>query len=140
MSRVLLVAADKPLPLCDCRAERSITAHGYTVTTLSGFCVAPHTYYRDAVAGLQLPMKPHQYELSVENCEEDLAALKDYLAQHFSAGEEAELWNLWLGDEAEKLQSYRGACSDFDRETLAQFLNPPSAAGGVGCCRITITM
>ena len=140
MSRVLLLAADKPLPFCDYREARSKTSGGFTVTTLAGFCIAPHEYYRDAVAALNFSMKPCQYELAIENCEEDLAALKDYLAQHVVPGEEVELWNLWIGNDREKLQSFRGKFSDFDGDTLAQFLNPPSAAGGVGCCRMSITM
>ena len=34
MSRVYLIAADKPLPLCDKREERTATVGKYTVSAL----------------------------------------------------------------------------------------------------------
>ena len=88
MSRVYLIAADKPLPLCDRQAERTTvkllpdlpalkdkrgTAISYT--GLQGFRVAEHTYYRSAVDILNYPIKPFQYELELELHEDDLRHL-----------------------------------------------------------------
>ena len=58
MSRVCLIAADKPLPLCDRQAERAsavtVSGKAFTVSFVRGFRVAEHTYYRSAVDILKL--------------------------------------------------------------------------------------
>jgi len=123
MSRVYLIAADKPLPFCDRREERSRTFGGYTISCLSGFCVSEHSYYRSCVDGLALTMKPYQYELALERHEGDLAALRAYLAENFAAGESVELWSIWVGDEPARPVRHRGRLADFDMDTLEQFLS-----------------
>ena len=56
MSRVMLIAADKPLPLCDKQEERTVVSRfegeEYRVTCLSGFRISEHAYYRPAVDAL----------------------------------------------------------------------------------------
>ena len=143
MSQVLLIAADHPLPLCDCQHERTktVTVSGepFSITAVAGFRVGELSYYREAVELLGHEMKAHRYELEVEDCAEDLAALRSYLPQHFTCGEEAELWNLWVGsDEEGHPHRYRGSFSDFDEEAFSQFLSPPHRRGGIGQCRMTI--
>ena len=145
MSRVLLLAADKPLPLCDKQCERTktsvISGETFSVTALFGFRVFEHAYYRGAVEELSLEMKPYPYELELEHNEEDLAHFKAYLAECFSPGEEFELWNVWVGtDDLGRPTHYRGSLSDFDMETLQQFLLPPYPDGGLGQCRMTVTV
>ena len=145
MSRVLLIAADKPLPLCDKRVERSRTVRAagemYTVSCLSGFAVMEHAYYRSAVDHMALTMKPCQYELCAEVHEDDLAEFKAYLEQNFASGEEVELWNLWVGDDDPGgVPHYRGHLSVFDAETLEQFVCPPRHGGGIGQCCVTVVI
>ncbi len=134
MSRVYLIAADKPLPLCDRREERTATVGTYTVSALCGFSVAEHRYYRSAVDLLSLPMKPCQYEMQLECSERDLSSLRGYLAEQFSPGERVELWSLWVGiDEMPRPVRYQGELAAFDLETLEQFLAAPQI-----CITITI--
>ena len=101
MSRVCLIAADKPLPLCDRQEERtsavSVNGVSHTISFVRGFRVAEHRYYRSAVDVLHLPLKPFQYELELEHHEDDLMHLKDYLSRNFRPGETVELWNIWVG-------------------------------------------
>ena len=63
MSWVLLLTADKPLPLCDHQQERSVTVRvggkEYTISSLSGFKIEDHIYYRSSVDLLNYPMKPY---------------------------------------------------------------------------------
>ena len=145
MSRVYLIAADKPLPLCDCQKERTsthmVSGKPFTISCVQGFRVAEHHYYRDAVDALEYPIKPYQYELSLELHEKDLAHLKEYLIQNFQPGETVELWNIWVGaDQSGSLPHYRGSMKDFDMETMEQFLTPGLKTGSPGQCRITITI
>lgn len=145
MSRVMLLAADKPLPLCDRQTERTktVTVAGETITVAfhAGFRVAEHGYYRAAVEELGWPMKPFVYELELEAHADDLAELKRYLAQYLVSGEAAELWNLWVGtDDLGRPTAYRGALAEFDMETLKQFLEPAHRDGGIGQCRMTVVL
>ena len=146
MSRVYLLAADKPLPLCNKQTERASTSmvNGtpYTISFLRGFRVDNHTYYRHATDLLNYPIKPYQYELTLELHEEDLIHLKQYLTENFSAGETAELWCIWVDDCVEKPvpPHYRGRLADFDMETLTQFLQPPAHHDAPGQCFLTITI
>ncbi len=145
MSRVLLLAADKPLSLCDKQEERTVIScfegEEYRVTCLSGFCVSEHAYYRPAVDGLGYEIKPFQYELDLEKHETDLKNLLDYLRENFTCGEAVELWNLWVGDDRDnKPVLYAGNLTDFDMETLKQFLSPVLGNGVIGQCRMTITI
>ena len=145
MSRVMLIAADKPLPLCDKQEERTVVSRfggeEYRITCLSGFCVSEHAYYRPAVDALGYEIKPFQYELELEEHEKDLKNLLDYLREHFICGETVELWNLWVGDDQDnKPVRYAGNLADFDMDTLKQFLNPVLDNGVIGQCRMTITM
>jgi len=124
MSHVSLIAADKPLPLCD---------HGEA----AGFYVEEHIYYRDAVEELGFEMKPYCYALGLENCEADLQYLVDYLRKNLSAGEEAELWSLWVGDGQGRLRRYRGKLDEFDMETLGMlFENEKLLEEGQTCLTV----
>ena len=119
MSRVILIAADKELPLCDRREYRESAAGGATVGFLRGFQVAERRYYRDAVDALGFEMKSFQYELSLERCRTDLNRLLDYLRANFAPGEEAELWSLWVGNGGgTRPVRYRGKLPEFDLDTL----------------------
>ena len=141
MSRVMLIAADKPLPLCDKREERTAAVHGSTISYEGGFRVSEHAYYRPAVDGLGHEIKPFQYELELEEQNSDLKHLRDYLREHFTCGEVVELWNLWVGDDPEdRPVRYAGNLADFDMDTLKQFLKPMLNNGVIGQCRMTITI
>ena len=118
MSHVSLIAADKPLPLCDFREYREKTSGKYTIGFAAGFYVEEHLYYRDAVEELGFEMKPYRYAFDLQNCEADLRHLTDYLWENLSAGEEVELWSLWVGDGSGRLRRYRGTLDEFDMNTL----------------------
>ena len=124
MSHVSLIAADKELPLCDKREyrESTVTAPNnehFTIGFTRGFAVTEHSYYRDAVDGLGLEIKPFRYALDFECCEADLNQLLIYLKENFSPGEEAELWSLWVGSGGgERPVRYRGGLPEFDLDTL----------------------
>jgi len=145
MSRVYLIAADKPLSFCDKRTERAsttiVSGTPYTISFLRGFRVGEHAYYRHAVDLLDYPIKPYQYELELELHEDDLTHLRQYLSENFSAGETAELWCIWVDDYVKKPlpPHYRSMLADFDMETLEQFLNP-NASDAPGQCYLTITI
>ena len=143
MSRVMLLAADKPLPLCEKQTERTKTVNvegkDFTITFEAGFAIREHNYYRYAVDELGLSMKSYQYELSLEVHEDDLVNLKTYLSLHLAPGEEVELWNLWVGiDRLGDVPHYRRHLSEFDADALEQFVNPPHPDGGIGQCHMTI--
>lgn len=144
MSRVMLIAADKPLPLCDKRVERThtFTMNGreYTITAQGGFCVSEHIYYRDAVDMLGHTMKPYQYELNIETQADDLADFRTYLEEQLAPGEEVELWNLWIGFEPGPMSGFKGKLKDFDLDTLKQFDQPFGYINSPGQCRMTITI
>ena len=145
MSRVYLIAADKPLPLCDQQEEHTstqmVSGKPFTISFVRGFRVAEHRYYRSAVDVLQLPLKPFQYELELELHEDDLMHLNDYLSRNFESGETVELWSIWVGiDQSGRIPHYSGLLKDFDMETLDQLLNPGLENGAPGQCRITITI
>jgi len=152
MSRVILITADHPLPLWDKQEERTCTVtlpdlpklgedagKTVSVTALRGFRVAEHAYYRSAVDDLALPLKPFQYELELDCCPEDLEQFLAYLSANFAPGEEAELWNLWVGtDDLGRPPHFQGPLSQFDLDTLKQFLMPLHEDGGLGLCRMTV--
>lgn len=145
MSQVMLLTADKPLPLCDRQEERmqtvTVGAASVSVTVPAGFAVREHSYYRDAVEELDYSMKPWQYELELEPDETDLAALRCYLEGNFASGEEVELWNLWVGDDAlARPACYHGELAAFDMDALRQLLTPPQKDGGIGQCRMRIVI
>ena len=145
MSRVYLLAADKPLPFCSKQTQRTSTAYvggtPFTISFVRGFRVGEHSYYRHAVDLLGYFIKPFQYELELELHEDDLANLKQYLADNFSSGETAELWSIWVGiDQSGKLSHYSDVLKDFDMDTMDQFLNPGMENNAPGQCRITITI
>ena len=146
MSRVHLIAADKPLPLCDRQEERAsvttVSGSSHTISFVRGFRVAEHSYYRHAVDILEYPIKPYQYELDAELHTDDLRHLKAYLREHFAPGETVELWSIWVGgcDERHAPPHYRGALADFDMDTLEQLLHPGTTDGSPGQCRMTITI
>lgn len=101
MSRVYVLAADKPLV---------------------GF--EKLNYYRQAVEELGYPMRPFQYEVSIENGEKDLENLRARLRKNCSAGETVELWSVWVGDVNKKRPvRFQGHLSQLDQEALEQFLS-----------------
>jgi len=142
MSRVYLIAADRPLPLCDKQTQRTsaVRAMGksFTVTALRGFRVEDHSYYRHAVDMLNYPIKPHQYELELEHHPDDLTHLLEYLRTNFASGETAELWSIWVGVDQSRPVRYSGTLADFDMDTLEQLLNPPEQDGAPGQCCLTV--
>ena len=119
MSRVLLIAADKQLPLCDRREYREREVGGSTIGFPCGFQVSEHRYYREAADALGFAMKPFQYELSLERGQAGLDGLLDYLRANFAPGEEAELWSLWVGTGGgERPRRFRGTLEEFDLDAL----------------------
>ena len=125
MSRVLVIAADKELPLCDFQEPCTSQSGGYTATFDQGFKVEALNYYRQAVEELGWPMKPFQYEFALEKIEKDLENLGGYLEKNFSSGEFLELWSVWLSGDVNKKRPprFQGRLSDFDMDTLEQFLS-----------------
>ena len=117
MSHVILIAADKEIPLLD--HAREFTYENHRVVFSNGVRVLAHEYYRWAMDELGYEMKPCQYELDVVQHENDLCSLVDYLKENFSPGEEAELWSVWVGSGGgERPRRYRGRLSEFDLDTL----------------------
>lgn len=121
MSRVLLLAADRPLPLCDCRELRTKKFSQSAVMMESGFAVEKCAYYRSAVEDLGYDWKPCLYELSLEQDPRDLDALRSYLEEQLSPGETVELWSVWVGDVgavAGRPRRYRGKLTELDMDAL----------------------
>lgn len=143
MSRVFLIAADKPLPLCNYQEVRTKQfksgGHLNALTMEMGFRIGEHLYYRTATEELGYPIKTFQYELSVEEHETDLQNLCDYLRQYCAPGDEVQLWNLWVGDAygVRRPVQHCGRLEAFDMETLQQFLRPDAPDGQ---CWLTITI
>ena len=146
MSRVYLIAADKPLPLCEKEQpwSRVITlsehfrnpelrGQKHLVSGVDHFSVREHIYYRGAVADLELEMKPHQYEFEAADSEWGVDQLTSYLKETFSSGDQVELWSLWVGGDPSRPVRYAGPLSDFDLETLRQFFTAEAI-----CITITI--
>ena len=121
MSRVILLCADHPLPLYDSQTRRADFLRGVRYEE-DGFSVQPHVYYRPAVDDLELPMKPHRYELGLRATAQDAALLRDYLRQSRAPGEQVELWNLWVGDARARAFRLAGPLADLDADALAQLL------------------
>ena len=145
MSRVHLIAADKPLPLCDQQEERTsthmVSGKSFTISFVRGFRVSEHHYYRCAVDRLGYSMKSWQYELEAEVHETDLSHLKSYLRENFRSGEVAELWSLWVGnDRSDSFPHYSCRLEDLDLGILERFLNPGLKGGVPDQCRLTITI
>lgn len=108
MSRVYVIAADKPLPLAEGAA----------------FQVEALNYYRQAVELLGYPMKPNRYELSIRSGPDAAEALGGYLARRLAPGEQAQLWSVWVGDVNRRCPPrFQGRLADFDTQALKQFLD-----------------
>lgn len=118
MSRVSLIAADKPLPLRDCRSVRTRISRGVAFTRECGFAVEEHDYYRNAVDDLGCVMKPFRYEMQLDDAAADLPLLREYLQSNFASGETVELWSLWVGGEEENPKRYRGTLAEFDLDAM----------------------
>ena len=146
MSRVMLIAADKPLPHCNFQEMRTKTitipsGEQFRVSAPAGFCTEEHSYYRHAVEALHLPMKPYQVEFSVQADETDLLHLKEYLDKNFAMGEEAELWNLWVGvDRDDRVFHCQKNLSDLDMEAMERFLDVPLEHGTFSQYQMTINI
>lgn len=140
MSRVILLAADRPLPLME-PAFRRIRRTGRFAVETDGFSVRPHEYYRGAVDELGLELKPFQYELDLEATQKDVDALRAYLADHCRPGERIELWNLWVGvDREDRVPHFQGELADLALDTLKQLCSLPMERDCPGQCRLTVTI
>ena len=118
MSHVILLCADRPLPLYDSHARR-VRAEGSVTVERDGFSVQANAYYRQAVEELDFPMKPCRYELDLEPTDQDAGLLKQYLEQQLRPGEEVQLWSVWVPRYPEDgLSRYRGRWEELDREAL----------------------
>ena len=78
-------------------------------------------------------MKGYQYELEVTKDQWSLEELTAYFRENLSPGEQVELWSLWIGNESIPPVRYAGYLSDFDMDTLHQFLDAESI-----CITITV--
>ena len=118
MSHVILLCADRPLPLYDPHARR-VRVEGAVTVEGDGFSVQANEYYRQAVEELDFPMKPCRYELDLEPTDQDAGLLKRYLERHLRPGEEVQLWSVWVPRYPEDgLSRYRGRWEELDREAL----------------------
>ena len=146
MSRVYLIAADKPLPLREAEQpwtrvmklselfrNPELRGQERTVSGVSRFSIQEHRYYRGAVAELGLEMKNCQYELEVTNDQWGVDQLTACLKENFFSGDTVELWSLWVGDTLGRPVRYSGSLADFDLETLQQFFSAEAI-----CITITI--
>ncbi len=138
MSRVILLAAEHPLPCYQSDIQRpSPPNRGPIVVTLPPECycfsVQPHRDYRMAVEELGLEIKPYQYELNLKATEQDAWELRNYLTQHCQTGEQVALWNLWVGDVNVRAFHLEGPLSDLDKEALEQLFEKDQT-----CMTITI--
>ena len=128
MSRVILIAADKALPLCDLQQLRTKTStlpdgESFVLDYEAGFRIEPHAYYQPAVDALGYTVKPFQYELDFEAVEQDLCSLQRYLRQNFAPGEQLELWSVWVGDgEHPELIRITQSVGEIDLAVLEQLL------------------
>ena len=86
MSHVVLLCADRPLPLYDSHTRRA-RAEGAVTVEGDGFSVQANEYYRQAVEELDFPMKPCRYELDLEPTGQDAGLLRTYLERHLRPGE-----------------------------------------------------
>ena len=102
MSYVLLLTADKPLPLCDRSAVRTsvFTVEGeeFGISVSCGFSISEHRYYRHCTDALRYPFRSFQYELDLYADQADLDNLKSYLREHVEAGETVDLWHVCISD------------------------------------------
>lgn len=121
MSHVILLAADRALPLCP-SAGRRVRSRGGVSIEYDGFSVEEHRYYRAAVEDLMLPLKPFQFELNLEADAEGLRCLRVYLTKTCSPGEQVQLWNLWVGGPPHRLYRFSGPLAAFDLDTLTQLM------------------
>ena len=123
MSRVILLAADHPMPLYDSGVRRIRTSRegGYTITCEEeGFSVQEHRYYQSAVDDLQLAIRPYRYELNLAPTKQDARLLRDYLSACCTPGEQVELWHLWLSGEPVRAFHLIGRLTDLEEDTLRQ--------------------
>jgi len=128
MSYVLMLTADKPLPLCD-RSEvrtKTVTVEGeeYTVSFPCGFSVNEHSYYRHCTDALGYPFMPCQYEMDLYHDEADLQNLKDYLKENFRSGDRVDLWHVCVSDIEGKTcpRCRSGTLEEFNLDTLGILL------------------
>ena len=139
MSRIYLLAADKPLPLCDFQEMREHQIHGNRIVFAAGFAVSELESYREAVEELELPLKPCRYELSLERRGADLKRLTDYLRENLLSGETVELWSLWLGSGMGELHRYRGTLAELDMDALGMLFEGDNLfEDGQICLTVTI--
>lgn len=109
MSCITLLCADHPLP-----------PNGPKHDSEDCFSIQPLAYYRSAVEDLGLSMKPCRYEVKLHATEPDAALLRNYLSRHCSAGEQVELWYLWVGEVHARAFRLTGSLSNLAADTLAQ--------------------
>ena len=140
MSRVILLAADRPLPLLEPAFRRVRCTGKFTVET-DGFSVRPHEYYQSVVDELGVELKPFRHELDLEATQEDVDALRAYLADHCRPGERIELWNVWVGvNREDRIPHFQGELADLALDTLEQLCSLPMERDCPGQCRLTVTI
>ena len=137
MSVFHFLASDRTIPLCD-YSTWQMEEHIFGNDTISipcriGFALFPRTL--NPCEMLHCETRPHCYELSLSQDEACLAAFKQHLSDHLPPGETIELWSVWASSELDRKSPphFNGRLSDFDMDTLAQFL-----AAGERCLKITI--
>ena len=124
MSWVMILAADKPLPLCNRQEARTNTikigGKEHSISAVLGFQIIEHSYYRSCVDEFEYPLKPYQYEMDLYEDDTDFQHLRNYLQENFVPGETVELWNICLSDwEGKTCPSRRcGTLEEFDREAM----------------------
>ena len=137
MSAFHLLAADRAIPLCDDSSwqmeEHTVGQNTISIPCRMGFALFPRPLNPCDI--LHCETKPHCYELSLSQDEVCLAAFKKHLSTHLVPGETVELWSVWASSEIDRTSPphFNGRLSDFDMDTLAQFL-----ADGERCLKITI--
>ncbi|MCB6899425.1 hypothetical protein LI036_04715 [bacterium 210917-DFI.7.65] len=109
MSCITLLCTDHPLP-----------PNGPKHDSEDCFSIQPLAYYRSAVEDLGLSMKPCRYEVKLHASEPGAALLRNYLSRHCSAGEQVELWYLWVGEVHVRAFRLTGSLSNLAADTLAQ--------------------
>lgn len=121
MSFVHILAADTPLPLCDCSSVRTLAlSDQISVTAPFGFSLRSCTYYPHEMAHCHT--KACQYAMELVQDGQTLADLRAYLRTNLSPGSSVELWRIWLDGAPLRPAPprYRGTLADLDEEAFSQ--------------------
>ena len=127
MSFIHLLAAERPMPLADCRTHRTVVlGPGCSVEGELGLLVEPCAWYPGDMAHCRT--MPLQYNLELAEDAQTLSDLRAYLQENLLPGEKAELWHIFLEGLGDKPQRYRGKLEDFDQDTFSLLF------GNEECC------